>query len=181
MKTRTHETSTAVHLAQEQYLRRLASVAAGTLFASIMLAGPAWGTPGADVVGEPLATGSLADPIRNKLKDADGGYDAGTAVAQISTVKYTVQPGGYFGWHKHGGPVWVVIAAGTLTLYEGTDGTCAGDPQPAGRAFLDAGDHVHNARNEGAVPVVAYATFLLAAGAQARVDAPAPSGNACAF
>jgi quercetin dioxygenase-like cupin family protein len=147
----------------------------------MFLTAPAWGTPGKDVVGEPLASGSLAEPVRAKLKDHEGGFGDGTAVAQVSTIKYTVQPGGYFGWHRHGGPVWVVVAAGTLTLYEGDDATCTGHDQPAGRAFLDPGDHVHNARNEGSVPVVVYATFLLPAGGQTRIDAPAPSSFDCGF
>jgi quercetin dioxygenase-like cupin family protein len=173
MKTKTPDTPNRANLAQSRHVRRLAAMARGALFGSALLAGQALATPPKDVVGEPLAPGSLLEPIRVKFKD-HGGFGNGTAVSQISVIKYTVQPGGRFGWHTHGGPVWVVVAAGTLTLYDGDDATCTGHTQSAGSAFLDPGDHVHNAINEGAVPVVVYATFLLPAGGAARVDAPGP-------
>jgi quercetin dioxygenase-like cupin family protein len=161
---------------------KLAALACGALFGSALLPGHAGATSANGVVGEPLAPGSLPEPIRVKLKaDHSGGFEDGTAVAQVSMIKYTIQPGGYFGWHTHGGPVWVVVAAGALTLYDGDDTTCTGHRQLAGSAFLDPGDHVHNARNEGTVPVVVYATFLLPAGAPARIDAPAPNPNVCGF
>jgi quercetin dioxygenase-like cupin family protein len=184
MKTRALNVSNpAKPVAQTRYLRRLAAVACSTLFGSALLVGQAWATPSRDVVGEPLAPGSLLEPVRVKFKDDFGGFGDGTAVAQISVIKYTVQPGGYFGWHTHGGPVWVVVAAGTLTLYDGDDATCSAHSHPAGSAFLDpGGGHVHNARNEGTVPVVVYATFLLPAGAPLRIDVPAsPNPGVCGF
>ena len=48
-----------------------------------------------------------------KLKaDLHEGFGDGTSVADIVVVEYTVAPGGYFGWHRHGGPVWVISSAG---------------------------------------------------------------------
>ena len=68
------------------------------------------------------------------------------------------RPGGTFGWHQHGGPVWVVVAQGTLTLYAGDEG-CAATTVSAGGAFLDPGDHTHSAVNLGDQAVIVYATF----------------------
>lgn len=87
---------------------------------------------------------------------------------QVQTV---LQPGGTFGWHEHGGPVWAVIASGTLTLY---DEACQPETFNAGEAFLDGGNHTHIANNEGEVDVVIYATFMLPTGGAPRIDVPDP-------
>jgi len=144
------------------------------------LSAPAKATPGAGVSAEPVALGSLPQGIRVKLKPGEvGGFEDGTGVNQIMVIKFTVAPGGYFGWHRHGGPVWAIVAAGTITLYDSADFSCAGRMYSPGAAFLDVGDHVHNARNEGTEPVVVYGTFMLPAGAPIRADAPDP--GVCPF
>jgi quercetin dioxygenase-like cupin family protein len=156
-----------------------------SLFCSVLVCGAAL-VPGAatatrseGVSAEPIAFGSLPEPIRAKLKGDEGGFAEGTDVAQIAVIKFTIAPGGFFGWHTHGGPVWVVIAAGELTLYDSDDTTCTGRVHKPGSAFLDAGNHVHNARNEGVNPVVVYGTFMLPAGGAVRVDANDP--GMCTF
>jgi quercetin dioxygenase-like cupin family protein len=149
------------------------------LCGSLLASSQAGATPGQGVSAEPVALGSLPEPIRAKLKGDHGGFTDGTAVAQITVIKFTIAPGGYFGWHRHGGPVWVVVAAGDLTLYDSDDTTCTGHVQRPGSAFLDAGNHTHNARNEGANPVVVYGTFMLPAGGVIRVDAEDP--QVCSF
>lgn len=140
----------------------------------------AWATPGAGVVPELLTAGNLPAPVRAKLKaDGYGGFEAGTGVAQIAVYKFTIEPGGYFGWHRHGGPVWVVVDAGMLTIYDADDPDCSGTDYAPGSAFLDVGDHVHNAWNEGEEDVVVYGTFMLPAGGLIRVDASDP--GVCPF
>jgi quercetin dioxygenase-like cupin family protein len=158
---------------------RFVSLFCGVLLCGALLPGAASATPGQGVSAEPVAFGSLPEPIRAKLKDDHHGFGDGTAVAQISVIKFTIAPGGFFGWHRHGGPVWVVIAAGELTLYDSDDTTCTGQVHKPGSAFLDSGNHVHNARNEGVNPVVVYGTFMLPAGGAVRVDAEDP--KVCAF
>jgi quercetin dioxygenase-like cupin family protein len=138
-------------------------------------AGQARATAGAGVVSEVISVGDLPTGIRAKLK-AHEGFGDGTDVARIAVIKFTVAPDGYFGWHRHGGPVWVVVAQGTLTLYDPGEAGCPRTYYEAGSAFLDAGDHVHNARNEGTEPVVVYGTFMLPAGGLVRVDSPDPGG-----
>ena len=55
--------------------------------------------------------------------------ESGTDVEDIVMIEFTIAPGGYFGWHRHGGPVWVVVKQGTLTLYDSDDETCTGTAQ----------------------------------------------------
>lgn len=125
------------------------------------------------VSAQPLGIGVLPESVRMKFKD-DHGFGAGTPVDDLVMVRFTIAPGGSFGWHEHGGPVWVVVQQGTLTLYDGDDATCTGRAQVTGSAFLDNGQHVHNARNEGDIPVVVLATFMLPDGGALRTDVASP-------
>ena len=57
--------------------------------------------------------------------------------------------------------MFVVVAAGTMTLYQADDPTCTGESFTAGQVFVDPGQgNVHNARNDGTEGVVLYATYL---------------------
>lgn len=90
------------------------------------------------------------------------------------------QAGGTTGWHTHPGHSLIIVTAGTVTVYEGNDPTCAPAVYTAGMGFVDpGGDHVHLIRNEGAVPASTIAVQLIPAGAVRRIDAPDP-GN-CPF
>jgi quercetin dioxygenase-like cupin family protein len=100
-------------------------------------------------------------------------------VTRIQTYKITIAPGGYTGWHQHGGPHMIVVASGTLTYYEGDDPACTGVNYAAGSAILDPGFDTHFVRNEGSVDVVTYVTQLLPEGGLFRIDVPGP-GN-CNF
>ncbi len=134
-------------------------------------------TPASGLTTEPIASGNLSGPIDAKFKSPSGVVH--TDVTKITMIKQTLTPGGTTGWHQHGGPIWVVIASGTLTLYDGDDPSCTGVVYPPGSAFLDPGNHTHLARNEGSENVVVYVTFMLPEGGVPRIDVPAP-GN-CPF
>lgn len=136
-------------------------------------------TPGSGVTAEPILATELAEPLRAKFKEDGSGFGDGTEVTNLRLIKFTIAPGGIFGWHQHGGPVWAMVASGTLTIYDGDDPTCTGTVYTGGSAFLDAGDHVHNARNEGSEDVVIYATFMLPDGGALRIDVPDP--GVCPF
>lgn len=71
-----------------------------------------------------------------------------------------VAPGGSFGWHYHRRPVAVVVTAGTLTLYDGSDPACKAHAFSAGHGFVEPAGHVHVARNEGKKTVSLYALYL---------------------
>lgn len=55
------------------------------------------------------------------------------------------------------------------------DPTCSAGIYRTGDTFIDrGGGHVDIARNEGAVDMVLYATYLVPAGVPIRTDAPKP-------
>ena len=147
------------------------------MFTSLVAAKSVVATPSSGITPEVIATGVLAAPISSKFKTELGNVH--TDVARTTLVKYTIAPGGVFGWHQHGGPLWVIVESGSLTFYEADDPSCTGKVYPAGSAFMDPGNHTHNARNEGSVTLVIYAAFMLPEGGQTRLDAPYP-GN-CSF
>ena len=154
---------------------------AALLATSIYPATKAGATPGFRVTGETLASGTLRETVPTQLKTELGISQAD--VPSITVIRYIITPGGVFGWQQHGGPVWAVIQSGTLTLYSGRaqshDPFCEGKEYGPGSAFLDPGHHTYNARNEGNVDVVVYATLMLPEDGAARIDVPRP-GN-CPF
>ena len=114
--------------------------------------------------GTILARGSFAEATDVKIKSTLGGDFRVMNVrdsAQSIVQEVTVGVGAQTGWHSHHGPVIVVVAQGTMTLYQADDPTCTGETYTAGEAFVDPGQgNVHNARNEGSVGVVLYATYF---------------------
>ena len=156
-------------------IRRNIPVLTGLVFLSLLLlAGIASATPSSGVTGVPVASGALTAGVQAKFKEGQEGFGSGTAVASLTMVKYTVEPGGTFGWHRHGGPVWAIVSSGTLTIYSGEDPTCTPHLYGAGSAFLDPGDHTHLGKNETSEPVEVYTTFMLPEGGATRIDAPDP-------
>lgn len=145
------------------------------VFAGILSIGvgvlPVLATPPEGFSGTPLASGTIDEAVRAKFKDGAEGFGHGTDVTSITMVKFELLPGGSFGWHQHGGPVWAVVASGTLTLY---DEACQSKIVNEGDAFLDGGNHTHNAVNEGSETVVIYATFMLPTGGAPRIDTADP-------
>jgi quercetin dioxygenase-like cupin family protein len=100
-----------------------------------------------------VANGALPEVVRAKFKAGENGFTDGTDVANITLVRFSVEPGGTFGWHRHGGPVWVIVTSGTLSIYNGDDPTCTPQLYGEGSAFLDPGDHTHLGKNETDTPV----------------------------
>ena len=152
-------------------------VVIAVLIGSTFLVGTASATPGTGITSEPIASGNLSGPVSAKFKTDFGVVH--TDVSKVTLTKLTIAPGGAAGWHQHGGPLWVVVASGSLTYYDGDDPSCTGVVYPQGSAFMDPGGHTHNARNEGSENLVIYVVFMLPEGGAARIDVPAP-GN-CPF
>lgn len=133
--------------------------------------------------GTILARGAFAAPTDIKIKSTLGGdfrvmnvRDSADAIVQ----QVTIDPGAMTGWHSHHGPVVVVVAAGTMTLYQADDPSCSSETYTAGQVFVDPGQgNVHNARNEGASGVVLYATYFdVPSGMGPAI--PAPNPGTCA-
>jgi len=147
------------------------------LVSSFLVVNTSKATPGSGVTSQVIASGNLSETIWAKFKN--GFKNVITDVDRIIVIKVTIAPGGYVGWHQHGGPLWVVVTEGTLTYYSGDDPSCTPINYPAGSAFMETSHHTHNARNEGNGNLVFYATAMLPTGVAVRIDAPDP-GN-CDF
>lgn len=144
------------------------------LMSLVLFTRTASATPSSGVTSAPVASGALPEVVRAKFKAGENGFTDGTDVAKITMVRFSVIPGGTFGWHQHGGPVWVIVTSGTLSIYSGDDPTCTPQVYGVGSAFIDPGDHTHLGKNETDAPVEVYATFMLPEGGQTRIDAPDP-------
>ena len=94
---------------------------------------------------------------------AVGKIQATTIHAQTGMTildSYRVAPGGSFGWHVHGAPVAVVVASGTLTVFDPTVGNCKPFKVSKGMSFVEPANHIHLARNDGKTPALVYALYL---------------------
>lgn len=148
-----------------------------TLALLLISAGLVAATPGSGASGTPLIRGTLE--ARVKIKTPDLKFSTRDAI-DVATQSITITPGGHTGWHSHPGPVFVTIAAGTMTFYDADDPTCTPILYETGDSFVDrGGGHVHIARNEGTTNLVLSATYLVPVGAAVRTDAANP-GN-CPF
>ena len=101
------------------------------------------------IVAKPMAFGSIGTPMTLHVKP-------GAMIVE----SFTVAPGGNFGWHTHGAPVAVVVASGTLTVFDPTINHCAPFTVSKGMAFIEPANHLHLARNDGSKPATVYATYL---------------------
>jgi quercetin dioxygenase-like cupin family protein len=134
--------------------------------------GVALATPGAGVTAALLSGPVALDEINIVSQNETHGMILKTRGEwECRTVHFTVAPGGYFGWHSHPGPVFVMITAGTLTKVE-ADGTVA--QYPAGTGFVESAGNTHNAGIAGTVDVKIVEFFLSPKGAPIRIDEPAP-------
>ena len=84
-------------------------------------------------------------------------------------------PGASSGWHTHPGHSLIIVAAGTVTAYDGDDRKCGPHVYTQGMGFVDpGGDHVHNLRNEDTVEARTIVVQLIPADAMRRIDAADP-------
>jgi quercetin dioxygenase-like cupin family protein len=136
----------------------------------------------AAIAGTSLAAGG-APPITAKIFGAASvtkPFTIRTAgPAGLLMLEAHVAPGGNFGWHYHRAAVAVIVAAGTLTLYDSGDPNCAPQRISAGHGFVEPANHVHLARNEGTKPITLYVTYLgLPKG---KPDVPAAEPSQCSI
>jgi quercetin dioxygenase-like cupin family protein len=147
------------------------------LIGALASIGIAAATPGSGAVGTILSVGTLQAGVK---VNTDNLKFSTRDDIQVVTQTITIAPGGHTGWHSHPGPVFVTIAAGTMTFYDADDPTCSGGTYETGDSFIDrGGGHVHIARNEGSVDMVLYATYLVPVGAPIRTNSADP--GTCPF
>ena len=160
-------------------MKRIIIVLAVVFFlAPLTLAGVAQATPSAGVTSTILGRISLG-PYHEASADFKL-FAKNPADTVVSTT--TIAPGGSTGWHSHPGPAFIVVTAGTLTVYDGDDPACTPHTYGPGTGFLDAGlGHVHIARNESSSTAVTVVQIYLNVppGGSQRIEEPVP-GN-CPF
>jgi quercetin dioxygenase-like cupin family protein len=105
-------------------------------------------------------------------------FGSDNAPINILNSTLTFAPGGFSGWHSHGGPGIVIVVQGTISL-ERTSGCFVDYPQ--GSVFFEAGpSEIHNAVNRTGSPVIVDAYFFLPAfvppGGNLRIDQPVQFG-----
>ncbi len=93
--------------------------------------------------------------------------------SDVLQTKLVFQRGAETGWHRHPGPVVVIVASGALT--ETHSNGCI-TVHPAGSAFFETKGEVHNAANQTSGVTEVYATFLSPAGAKPLIPASDPGG-----
>ncbi len=148
----------------------LAACACGAIALSIARA-----TPGQGAIPVLIAGPVLMDDIDTKSRTDTHDVKIKTqGLSDTYLVHFTIEPGGHTGWHSHPGPVFVMITAGTMTLYQ-ADNPDNPAVYPAGTGFVEDAGRVHIARNEGDVDLELDAFFLLPEGAPLRIDEPAPN------
>ena len=131
-------------------------------------------TPGAKVMSAVLSGAVLLDEIDTKAEsDTHEVEIKASGEWEMRVVRFQIEPGGHTGWHSHPGPVFVMITAGTMTLYQADDLDNPAD-YPAGAGFVEDAGRVHIARNEGDDDLELDAFFLVPRGAPLRIDELAP-------
>lgn len=139
-------------------------------------------TPGSGVVSNVVSRATAADAFNVKFKNQDADFKVKLQTkgpSDFITQTVAFAPGGTSGWHSHSGPALVSVKSGTATFYEADDPSCSPVVVPAGTVFIEQGEDVHIARNEGTTDLVLNILYITPVGAPQRVDQPAP-GN-CPF
>lgn len=78
----------------------------------------------------------------------------------VVITEFRIAAGGSTGWHVHPGPTFIIVTAGTLTRYEGSDPSCTGTTFGPNKGWVEAPGDVHLARNEGTETVVGMVAYL---------------------
>ncbi len=145
---------------------------------------PALATVPVSSTSTPLGRATFTDPKDPQLmvKRITGDFHVevkAKPALDVAMQSISFPPGAQSTWHQHPGPVFIIVAEGTMRFYEGDDPTCTPIEKTKGQGFLDEGEHAHIARNESGAPAQTVVTYLVPQGAALRNDQPRP-GN-CPF
>jgi quercetin dioxygenase-like cupin family protein len=133
--------------------------------------------------GVPLTTpghNEFTDDVAVQVRDKPAGRSTEVVnlrdASNIAVFEFTIQPGAWFPWHTHPGPVLAAVAQGDLVFIYADD--CVERPYDEGEAFVDPG-LVHTAYNPSDTATVVIATVLgVAAGAPAATPIDAEQAMA---
>ena len=155
-------------------------------------AGDVWATPAVGFAATTLVEGPLAEinvpnkPIVPNSSEEDRRAKGWLSLQKTSGSSYLYvqnnvwQPGGTTGWHAHPGHSLIIVTAGAVTDYDGSDPDCKPHVYTKNLEFVDhGGSHIHAIRNEGNIVAQTTAIQLIPTGAARRIDVADP-GN-CRF
>jgi hypothetical protein len=160
----------------------IAAIAAATLDSSVRI----WATPAVGFTATTLVHRTITAVDDSKTLIPNSAEDDQLARDWLSRqeisgpsslyVQSNVwQPGGTTGWHTHPGHSLIIVTAGTVTEYDGSDPDCKPHIYTRNMSFIDhGGTHVHIIRNEGATTAQTTAVQLIPAGEPRRIDIPNP-------
>jgi uncharacterized cupin superfamily protein len=171
--------------------RRMTSAilfSAATMLVAAYYARPVLATPATGgFVGTTLAVGRFGDiSVFNHLippnfwksrhnSDVWLSFQKTKGLSDVYVQSNVFPPGATSGWHTHPGHSLIIVAAGTVTAYDGDDRNCSPHVYTQGMGFVDpGGDHVHNLRNEDTVEARTIVVQLIPADAMRRIDAADP-------
>jgi mannose-6-phosphate isomerase-like protein (cupin superfamily) len=123
---------------------------------------------------------TITKRVKVKVKTVEPLISCNAATpCDTATQQVTINPGGHTGWHTHPGVTFVSVTQGEGTLYHaGAAGTpCTGHKYPVGTGFFQSFKDVHTLWNEGSVPLVVHALYVLPPGTPntaLRTDQPQP-------
>jgi uncharacterized cupin superfamily protein len=161
---------------------------AATMLVAAYYARPVLATPATGgFVGTTLAVGRFGDiNVFNHLippnfwqsrhnSDVWLSFQKTKGLSDVYVQSNVFPPGASSGWHTHPGHSLIIVAAGTVTAYDGDDRKCRPHVYTQGMGFVDpGGDHVHNLRNEDTVEARTIVVQLIPADAMRRIDAADP-------
>jgi quercetin dioxygenase-like cupin family protein len=129
----------------------MAGMAATAMIATPSVASPPSGVTPTTFVTADLNAGDHLNDDRIKFQ-TKGPTD-------VRMQKLEFAAGGTTGWHHHPGMVIVVVASGTIELWNTSCGkTAYGPGSPNGQVFVEAGDHAHQATSAAGATV--YVTYV---------------------
>jgi quercetin dioxygenase-like cupin family protein len=149
----------------------------GAAALSSVIVGLVWATPIVKLASPVLATGNdnLNIETHGVFTTSGGEFKANLKTEGPSTIfvqDTAFSPGGHTGWHSHPGILTLALISGTVEWF---NGNCEKTTYNAGDAWTE-GSQLHYFRNPGTATVNVHvmATFIIAQGAEPRIDRPAP-------
>ena len=117
----------------------------------------AYASPSTGFTPTTLATASLDRPVQ---VHNDGVKLTTKEATNVRVQQVVFAPGGSSGWHHHPGIVMVVVASGSVTVWnEHCKATMYGPGLPNGAAFIESGDE--RGQVTSAAGATAYVTYVV--------------------
>jgi quercetin dioxygenase-like cupin family protein len=120
--------------------------------------------------GHILAQNPAPNPGLTRTTLAQG--DLSAPGRETVVMRVQLAPGAEAGWHTHPGEEISYMIEGEITLLVAGQ---APRKVPAGQALIVPAGAVHNARNDGTIPAVLVAVYVVEKGRPLRSAAPEPA------